>query len=292
MTSSIVAIAGLSALSAAALVSACRAAIGESAVRASALGVVAGIERGWQDARRHLTTIVWEGRIDHRLGERRALNVALLVAGVFGYSLLGLFGAVFALALTPPVWRSVLVARRRHYANRVDGGCDEFAMALASALSAGNSVRGALMVSSGAVESPLKSEVEKLCVDLTLGDSVADAMAAIRDRTRSPRIEAISGAIALHQDSGGDLVELMRELASAFRARDRAERDARAATTQARYTAGIVAAIPIVMGVCCELIKPGSVSGAAAYLPTAMMLALAALVMLIGVTACFRVGRV
>lgn len=232
-----------------------------------------------------------EGRVERGLGERRALVCAIAVAFVGGFSLLGPLGAVLAAMLTPPAWRALLGARRRQYARRIDGGCDEFAMALASALSAGNSVRGALLVSGGAVEGPLAAEVEKLCVDLALGDTVTDAMAAIRDRTQSPRIEAIAGAIALHQDSGGDLVELMRELAESFRARDRANRDAHSATTQARYTAGIVAAIPLAMAVGCELLKPGSVSGALTFLPTALMLAVAASVMLVGVVLSFRVGR-
>lgn len=248
-------------------------------------------DQSWKRARNYARSIVREGHIDRGLGERRALLCALAVASFAGYSVFGPLGAMLAGALTPFTWRSLLDARRRHYAKRIDAGCDEFAMALASALSAGNSVRGALLVSGRAVDGPLGVEIEKLCVDLALGDTVADAMAAIRDRTQSPRVEAIAGAIALHQDSGGDLVELTRELAEAFRARDRANRDAQSATTQARYTAGIVAAIPLVMAVGCELLRPGSVSGAFAFLPTALMLATAACVMLVGVALSFRIGR-
>lgn len=244
-----------------------------------------------ESARAFGQSIFREGRVDQSLGERRALIAAICAAAFVGFSLLGLPGLVIAIAVTPPTWRSLLRVCRRHYARRIDAGCDEFAMALASALSAGNSVRGALLTAGGAVDGPLSVEVEKLCVDLTLGDSVDDAMAAIRDRTQSPRIEAIAGAIALHRDAGGDLVELTRVLAESFRARDRASRDARSATTQARYTAGIVAAIPLTMAAGCELIKPGSVSGAIVFLPTALMLAAASLVMLLGVIASFRVGK-
>lgn len=266
------------------------------AFRSAASGAIVNEARsrgalGLERARKYGQMIFSEGRVDRGLGERRALLMATVVAAFVGYSLLGPLGGLLAAILTPPAWRSILKARREQYARRVDAGCDEFAMALASSLSAGNSVRGALLTAGGAVTGPLAVEVEKLCVDLALGDSVTDAMAAIRDRTRSPRIEAMAGAIALHRDSGGDLVQLLRELAESFRARDRANRDARSATTQARYTAGIVAAIPLTMAVGCELLKPGSVSGAIAFLPTGIMLAVATVVMLLGVTASFRVGR-
>lgn len=243
-------------------------------------------------ARRYVDLIIREGRVDRHFGERRALLCAIAVVFFLGYSLLGLLGAMLAAGVTPSAWKSVLKARREHYARRIDAGCDQFAMALASALSAGNSVRGAMLISESGVTGPLAVEIDKLCVDLALGDSVTDAMAAIRDRTQSARVEAIAGAIALYTDSGGDLVELLRELAASFRARDRAKRDARSATTQARYTAGIVAAIPLTMAVGCELLKPGSVSGAFSLLPTAVMLAVALIVMLLGVTASFRVGRI
>ncbi|MGB0889614.1 MAG: hypothetical protein ACPGWS_04960, partial [Solirubrobacterales bacterium] len=77
-----------------------------------------------------------------------------------------------------------------------------------------------------------------------------------------------------------------------FRARDRAIRDAQSATVQARYTAGVVAAMPLGMGVICELAKPGSVTGTLNYLPTAVMLVLAASVMALGTVGSWRIGSV
>ena len=126
---------------------------------------------------------------------------------------------------------------------------------------------------------------------MALGGGVEDALAGLRARTASPRIEALSGAIELHRDSGGDLVRLMRELAAAFRTRDIARRDARAATAQARFTAIVVAAIPLTLAVVAELAHPGAVSGVFAFAPTALLMTLAICLLVAGCLLCARIGR-
>ncbi|MGB0872188.1 MAG: type II secretion system F family protein [Solirubrobacterales bacterium] len=233
-----------------------------------------------------------EGRVDGAMGQRRASLGAASVAAMVGFSLVGPLGAVLGAATVPLVWRHVLRARRARYAKRIDAGCAELATALAAALAAGNSVRGALLVAGTTTPEPLAAELQKLGVDLALGNSVSDALAGLRGRTNSTRIESLVGAIELHQGSGGDLILLVRDLSDAFRARDRAIRDAQSATVQARYTAGVVAAMPLGMGVICELAKPGSVTGALNYLPTAVMLVLAASVMALGTVGSWRIGSV
>lgn len=242
--------------------------------------------------REMFTLLHSEGRIDGTMGRRRAMLIAAFFSALLGFSLLGPIGGVFAAVATPLAWRHFLRARRDRYAKRIDGGCAELANALASALAAGNSVRGALLVAGNSTPTPLVGELEKLGVDLALGSSIADALAGLRGRTNSARIDSLVGAIELHQGSGGDLILLMRELGDSFRARDQALRDAQSATVQARYTAGVVAVIPLGMGLICELAKPGSVTGAFGYLPTALMLLVAASIMALGVLSSWRIGGV
>ena len=98
------------------------------------------------------------------------------------------------------------------------------------------------------------------------------------------------GAIELHRGSGGDLVGLLRELAAAFRERERAQDEAHSASAQARFTALIVAAIPLVLAVVVELASPGAVTGALLFVPSALMLAIAALLMLAGAWLCMRIA--
>lgn len=261
--------------------------------------VIAGVE----GSLRHLkgTASRWRALVERADGEggagdravhRRLRAPAAAAAGALGYSIGGALLAIAAAVAAWPLLTAVLRARRRGYARRVDAGAAELALALASALAAGHSVRGALLASGGSLPSPLAGEMRRVAVDITLGRTVEEALAALRCRTSSPRLESLTGAIELHRRCGGDLVLLMRELAGAFRARDLAHRDARAATAQARFTAGIVAAMPLVAGLLAELASPGSVSGAFSFAPAALMMLFACALLLAGVALCLRTARV
>jgi tight adherence protein B len=228
------------------------------------------------------------------LGEaRRRLWIGGCAAGaVLGFSLLGAPGLLLGAVAGPYGVRVMLRSRRDRFAARIDECAPEFALALASALAGGNSVRGALLASARATPEPLAGELDRACIDLTLGRSVEDALVSLRTRTASARVESLAGAIGLHRSSGGDLVRLMRELAAAFRTRDIVRRDAKTATAQARFTAIVVAAIPLTLGLVAELVSPGSVSGVFAFAPTALLMVLALILLFAGCAMCARVGKV
>lgn len=232
-----------------------------------------------------------EGRIDDSFGGRTQLAASISVGAVAGFVALGLLGVPIGAALAPIGLRAVIRSRRRRYAERIDGCAAELALAIASSLAAGRSVRGALLTAGAATPAPLASELDLAAVDLTLGGGIGDALAALRSRTNSARIESLAGAIELHRGSGGDLVRLMRELADAFRARDRAIRDAHSASAQARFTAIVVAAIPILVAAALELAAPGAVTGALTLLPTAMMLGVSVALMSCGVLMSHRIAE-
>jgi tight adherence protein B len=246
---------------------------------------------GTQRWRHIFRQLLHEGRIDESFGGRRLFASALAAGALAGFSALGLAGIPLGMVIAPLALRSLLRARRRRYAARIDACAAELALALASALAAGRSVRGALLTAGAATPEPLATELNRAAVDLTLGGGIGDALASLRSRTNSARIESLSGAIELHRGSGGDLVRLMRELADAFRDRDRALRDAHAASAQARFTAIVVAAIPLMFAAALELAVPGAVSGAFALVPTAMMLVASIALMGCGVALAQRLGR-
>lgn len=280
--------------------------VAAAAFAAAATGLLAAAAREWLDEDRALErfdagALRWrllfsdalrEGRIDESFGSRRMLAVSLAIGAAGGFCLFGAPGALLGLAVAPLAVSRAIRARRRHHAARIDACTAELALALASSLAAGRSVRGALLTASASTPQPLAAELDRAVVDLTLGGGIGDALAALRSRTGSTRIESLAGAIELHRGSGGDLVRLMRELADAFRDRDRALRDAHSASAQARFTAIVVAAIPFVVAAVLELAAPGAVAGALALLPTALMIGVAVAMMVVGVAVSHRLGAV
>jgi tight adherence protein B len=121
---------------------------------------------------------------------------------------------------------------------------------------------------------------------LELGERTDAVLERLRGRARSPAWDTIVAAILLQRDAGGDLAGLLRQLAASLEAADRLERDARAATAQARFTAWLVLAMPLGAAALAELAAPGLIAsllanpasawlaGTAAVLQTGALLAI------------------
>ena len=183
-------------------------------------------------------------------------------------------------------------ARRRRYRRAVERGLPEIGTATADALAAGRSVRAALESATGSLEGPPGAEMARVRADLELGASTADALAALRTRMRSPRIDALCAALATHQLAGGDLAELLRRFAAAAAERERIAAEARSATAQARFTGLLVVAMPLGAAGLAELAEPGFVGGMLANSISLVLIGVAAALQLVGFAAIKRLGRV
>jgi tight adherence protein B len=97
--------------------------------------------------------------------------------------------------------------------------------------------------------------------------------------------------ILLQRDAGGDLPALLRDLAAGLEAAARQEREALAATAQARFTARLVLGMPLAAAMLAELGSPGFVSRLLANPFSAWLTLLAALLQVVAVIAVRRLAR-
>jgi tight adherence protein B len=99
-------------------------------------------------------------------------------------------------------------------------------------------------------------------------------------------------AILLQRDAGGDLATLLRDLAGSAEAAARQERDAEAATAQARFAARLVVGLPAAAAVLAELASPGLVASLLANPVSLWLTALAVLLQAAALVAVRRLARV
>jgi tight adherence protein B len=216
------------------------------------------------------------------LGSGAIAAIALLIAGP---------GPPAVAAAAGPWCVGVLVARRRErYRRVVERSVPDVAAAIADAISGGHSVRGALAAAAGSLEGPSSAELARVAADLELGSSTADALAAMRARLRSERVDSLATALLSQQVAGGDVAALMRRLAAAAADRDRVDDEARAATTQARFTGLLVVALPAGAALFAELLQPGFVSRVVSEPASAAMLVAAGGLQLLGFALIRRLG--
>jgi tight adherence protein B len=217
------------------------------------------------------------------VGSAAILGLAVLVAGP---------GPLAVAAAAGPSAAAMLVARRRErYRRAVERSIPEIASAIADAVSGGHSVRGALAAARRSLQGPPATELSRVAADLELGASTRDALAGMRGRLRSERVDALATALLSQQIAGGDISALMRRLGAAAAERDRVADEARAATTQARFTGLLVVALPAGATVFAELLQPGFVSRVLSEPASAAMLVAAAGLQLLGFAAIRRLGR-
>lgn len=217
------------------------------------------------------------------LGSGAILALVVLIAGPSPLAIIAAAG---------PSAAGWLVARRRErYGRAVERSIPDVAAAIADAISGGRSVRGALVSASASLEGASGVELARVGADLEMGASTADALAAMRRRLRSQRVDALATALLSQQVAGGDVASLMRRLGAAAAERDRVDDEARTATTQARFTGLLVVALPAGATLFAEVLEPGFVSRVVTEPASAAMLVAAAGLQLAGFALIRRLGR-
>ena len=222
------------------------------------------------------------GREGREPSRSERVRLALTATGALftaGWLLGGPGIGVVAAICGPSAVVAVVRARRRRFARDLRRAAAEVARALADAIGAGHSIRGAMRAAATAVPGAAGHELRLATAALAVGEPMDAVLERLRVRARSRPWDALVAGILLQRDAGGDLAGLLRELAGSLDAAARAERDALAATAQARFTARLVLMLPVGAAVLAELGSPGLLaSRLAGPLPAA----------LIGVAACLQ----
>jgi tight adherence protein B len=224
--------------------------------------------------------------------ERRRLGAlgAISMLGA-GWLLAGPVAAVALASLGPALVLGAARWRAGRYAAGLEGQAPAVARALADAVAAGHAVRGALGVAAPGLDGAAGRELRAGAQALAFGERTEDVLERLRRRARSPAWDTLVAALLLQRDAGGDLVGLLRRLAGSLEAAERARRDARTATAQARCSGWLVAGMPFAAATLAELASPGFLAGLVAHPISAPLLAAAAVLQVAGLLAIRRVAR-
>ncbi len=233
-----------------------------------------------------------ENRNPTELERRRLGLLAGAALGVVAVLLAGV-GPLAGVAVAGPAVAGWTIARRqRRYRLRVERDVPAIAAAIADAVAGGGSLRMALLGAGTAFAGPTSVELARVGADLDLGMPARAALAGLTRRVPSDRIEALVVAILSQERAGGDLAALLRRHAAAAGQRQRAEREARSATAQARLTGAMVVAMPVLMGLIVELVAPGFAAAMLASPAAVALLAVAGALQVGGFLAIRRLGAV
>lgn len=203
-----------------------------------------------------------------RRGNRRVLNQALEQAGIptsagefiviiacialGGGLVLGLLAGSFAVtiivagtvAIGARAFVSIQAARRREQFNAQLGDTLQL---LGAHLRTGYSLLQSFDIIAKEAEAPTSVEFRRLVTETRLGRDVGEALEAMHDRVGSEDFQWVTQAIEVHREVGGDLAEVLENVAVTIRDRDHVRRQVKALSADGRISAIVLIALPFVL---------------------------------------------
>jgi tight adherence protein B len=257
-----------------------------AAERARPARALAGLLAPVRAAGRH-------GRDPTAAERRRLAVVATLALFAAGWLTAGPAAGAALAAAGPWALARLVRARRRRWRAALAATAPHAARALADALAAGHAIRGAVASAAGhgGVPEPGRSELRAAAAALAVGGRTDEVLDRLRGRARDPGWDTLVAAVLLQHRAGGDLAARLRTLAGALEEGARVRADAHGATAQARFTAALVAALPLGASVLAELAAPGALAAIAGRPATAGLLAAALVLQAVAFVTIRRLAR-
>jgi tight adherence protein B len=155
--------------------------------------------------------------------------------------ILGLAGFPLGFVL-PAFW---LKRRKTSRLHKMEAQLVELMQMLSSGMRAGFGLLQALESAGEQTPAPLQTEIRRTLRDTAMGASVEQALTSLNERVGSPDFDIVITAILIQRSVGGNLAEILDNVAHTMRERERIRGEIRTLTSQQRLTGYVIGGIPI-----------------------------------------------
>jgi tight adherence protein B len=210
------------------------------------------------------------------LGWGVGFGVAALI--ISRYMLVAAIAAAFGSYL--PIW--YLKLKRKKRADAFEGGLPEAIDLLGRAIRAGHPLSAGLKMVADETRDPIAEEFQRTFEEQRFGLPFDDAIIAMADRVNLVDLRILVTAILIQREVGGNLAEVLDNLATVIRARFTIRRQLRVYTAQGRFTGYTLAVLPIIVGACIYMLNPSYMKLLFTHPMGKLMVATAAIMQVIG----------
>jgi tight adherence protein B len=173
------------------------------------------------------------------------------------FPLLPSFMIIIPCALVPGTFPSLYLRyKRRKRLNKFQEQLPEALELLARSLKAGHAFSSGLRLVSEEMEEPIGFEFEKALNEINFGVSAQDALVNLTDRVPLDDLRFFVISVILQRETGGNLAEILENLARLIRERFKLNGHVRVLSSQARLSAYILVAVPVVLAFIIHLMNP------------------------------------
>ncbi|MBI2222516.1 MAG: type II secretion system F family protein [Acidobacteria bacterium] len=161
-------------------------------------------------------------------------------------------GAAAGFALPFVVLRQKRVARLRKFEEQFPEALD----LISRALKAGHAFASGLKMAADELEDPVGPEFRKTFDEQNFGLPMKDALENLTHRVPLLDVKFFATAVLIQRDTGGNLAEILENLAHVVRERFKILRQVRVYTAHGRFTGYVLLGLPIGLAVALSFINP------------------------------------
>jgi len=206
--------------------------------------------------------------------------LAFVVPLVFGQAWYIALGLGLAAGIGLPRWVLGYLKKRREakFTEELPNAIDVIVRGVKSGLPLGDCIR----IVAAESREPLKSEFRAIAESAAVGMSLGEACAKLFDRVPLPETNFFAIVIAIQQRAGGNLAEALSNLSRVLRERKKMKAKVQAMSTEAKASAGIIAALPVAVMILVYVTSPTYIELLWTTSPGRTMLGISAGWMLVG----------
>ena len=185
-----------------------------------------------------------------------ALGVGGLVAMLFTMALRSPFAMPIGFAIGFAVPFVVLRIKRRRRLNAFEELFPEALDLIARALKAGHAFATGLKMAADEMQEPVGPEFRKTFDEQNFGLPLKDALQNLTERIPILDVRFFSTAVLIQRETGGNLSEILENLAHVVRERFKILRQVRVYTAHGRLTGYVLLALPAFLAIALMFINP------------------------------------
>lgn len=213
----------------------------------------------WIGLLRRLQEYIHQANLKYRATEVFSLCVILAIGTYF---LLGLFGLsmvalriLFALLVgSAPI--GYIVNKRNRRLSKFEEHLPDAIDLFNRSMKAGHNIHAGLETIATESLEPVKMEFKKVVEELALGSPIEPALHNLGSRVPIIDLKFFVTGLILQRQTGANMVQVLENLALLIRERLNLAAKMKASTAQQRFSAGLLCAMPIVVGLGFWVLKP------------------------------------
>jgi tight adherence protein B len=213
----------------------------------------------WVGVLRRLQEIIDQANLKYRAVDVFAVSVILAVIvfvflGVVGLDLFMLRIIIAIVFGFLPVMYIMRVRKKRlaKFEEQLPDAIDLFNRSM----KAGHNIQNGLETMASETFDPAKMEFKKVIEEIALGSPLEDALHGLGKRMPSTDLKFFITGLILQRQTGANMVGVLDNLSLLIRERLNLAAKMHAATAQQRFSAGLLCALPIVVGLGFWILKP------------------------------------